>query len=383
MQHLEEGEIHAWLDGALSEAEGARIEQHAATCTECAAMVADARGLIAGAARIVSALDHVPSGVIPKSGNAATASRPLWRALRLTPFRAAMAASLIVAAGSLIVVQRKDGELMVPSADQIAMPMVASAPAPAAPPADVKAERIDAAAANEARQSQKGSSRSAEQSVSKTTLALKDTGLLLKPDAPSAAPAPKVASAEDQRAKKERDSVVANAVVATAAPASAAGAGARGGVRGQTAAQGQVGAQAQTGARQPALDSARATADIALRRALPPAVQRAEATSGFAGVAPNFLGCYQVVDSTAWPRALPVRFAITADSARVRLVRPGVDQRPVIGRWQTSSPSSAAITLDGASTPSFTLTQMGIEVVATTPSAPTVRVRLLRPGCAL
>src|SRR3954471_5250626 len=90
MQHLEEGEIHAWLDGALSEAEGARIEQHVATCSECAAMVADARGLIAGAARIVSALDHVPGRVIPKSNSGTTAAKPLWRSLRLTPFRAAM-----------------------------------------------------------------------------------------------------------------------------------------------------------------------------------------------------------------------------------------------------------------------------------------------------
>src|SRR5215204_4508032 len=86
MQHLEEGEIHAWLDGALSETEGARIEQHIATCKECAAMVADARGLIAGASHIVSALDHVPGGVIPKSSTSATATKPLWRTLRLTPF---------------------------------------------------------------------------------------------------------------------------------------------------------------------------------------------------------------------------------------------------------------------------------------------------------
>ena len=151
MQHLEEGEIHAWLDGALSEAESARIEQHAATCTECAAMVADARGLIAGAARIVSALDHVPSGVIPKSGTAATASRPLGRVLRLTPFRAAMAASLIVAAGSLIAVQQKDRHLAVsPRVEQIALPMTAAAPAIApapAPPAADTNQRIDASAA--------------------------------------------------------------------------------------------------------------------------------------------------------------------------------------------------------------------------------------------
>jgi hypothetical protein len=382
MQHLEEGEIHAWLDGALSEAERARIEQHAATCKECAAMVADARGLIAGAARIVSALDHVPSGVIPKSGTAAAASRPLWRALRLTPFRAAMAASLIVAAGSLIVVQRKDGALMVPSADKVAIPVAASAtaaapPAPA-PLAENKVKRVDApTTANEARQLEQARSRSPEQSVSKTTLALQDTALLMKPAAPIAAPAPKVASAEDQSAKKERDSALSSVVV-PAAPASAAGAGGRGGQQGQS---GQ--AQRQAGQRQPiVLDSVRTTADIAFRRALPPAVQRAEGSANFASVAPSFVGCYQVVDSVAWQRSLPVWFAIAPDSARVHLVRPGVEQRPVIGRWQNVSPTSIAITLDGSNTASFTLTQTGTEIVATTPNAPTVRLRVLRPSCA-
>src|SRR4051812_32564270 len=66
MQHLDEGTIHAWLDGALSPDEGAAVEQHAQQCAECASLVAEARGMIAGAARIVGALDIVPGGVIPK-----------------------------------------------------------------------------------------------------------------------------------------------------------------------------------------------------------------------------------------------------------------------------------------------------------------------------
>src|SRR5262245_2837472 len=101
MQHLDEGTIHAWLDGALSSEESARVEQHTRQCTECSAMVADARGLIAGASRIVAALDVVPGNVIPMT-NAATpiAQRSIWRTLHLTPFRAALAASLMVAVGS-------------------------------------------------------------------------------------------------------------------------------------------------------------------------------------------------------------------------------------------------------------------------------------------
>ena len=95
MQHLEEGTIHAWLDGALPADERAQVEQHVQQCAECAALVAEARGMIAGAARIVGALDIVPGGVIPKPRDAVRPSRSVWRSLHLTPFRAAMAASLI------------------------------------------------------------------------------------------------------------------------------------------------------------------------------------------------------------------------------------------------------------------------------------------------
>ena len=67
MQHLEEGTVHAWLDGAITGDEAAEIERHVATCAECAAMVAEARGFIAASSRILTALDDVPSHVIPTS----------------------------------------------------------------------------------------------------------------------------------------------------------------------------------------------------------------------------------------------------------------------------------------------------------------------------
>ena len=57
MQHLDEGTIHTWLDGELSAADATEAERHIAECAECAAAVAEARGMIAGATRIVSALD--------------------------------------------------------------------------------------------------------------------------------------------------------------------------------------------------------------------------------------------------------------------------------------------------------------------------------------
>jgi hypothetical protein len=75
MQHLDEGMIHAWLDGALSETEGREIEQHAADCPTCSAAIAEARGLIAASSRIVSQLDGAPQNVLPKN---APVKRRAW-----------------------------------------------------------------------------------------------------------------------------------------------------------------------------------------------------------------------------------------------------------------------------------------------------------------
>jgi hypothetical protein len=105
MQHLDEGTIHAWLDGALPGDEQILIEQHVRQCAECATLVADARGMIAGATRIVSALDNVPGGVIPAKRPAATPRANLWRSLRLTPFRAGLAATLMIAVASMFAIR--------------------------------------------------------------------------------------------------------------------------------------------------------------------------------------------------------------------------------------------------------------------------------------
>ena len=120
--HPEEGLIHAWLDDALSAAESERLAAHVQSCTECQARVAEARGLIAGASRIVAALDDVPAGarpgwvqgVVAGSGDApraAAAADPrtggsLWHWLRVTPGRAALAATILVAIGITLTYER-------------------------------------------------------------------------------------------------------------------------------------------------------------------------------------------------------------------------------------------------------------------------------------
>src|SRR5690242_7330430 len=124
MQHPEEGTIHAWLDGALDAEESARVEQHVAECAACANAVAEARGFVAGASRILAALDDVPAGVVPRTGGngggggalgggSGTLRRPrsLWTYLHLTPTRAAAAAILIVAAGTTLVMRNKPASM--------------------------------------------------------------------------------------------------------------------------------------------------------------------------------------------------------------------------------------------------------------------------------
>jgi hypothetical protein len=94
MQHLDEGTIHSWLDGALSAEESARVEAHVSECPQCAAAVAEARGFIAASSRILTALDHAPRGVVPVAPQVRWWNRTAWRTA---------AAMLVVAAGSLVV----------------------------------------------------------------------------------------------------------------------------------------------------------------------------------------------------------------------------------------------------------------------------------------
>lgn len=103
MQHPDEGTIHAWLDGALPDDEARAVEEHVRTCTGCGARAAEARGLVAGASRILGALDDVPGGVVPAAGGRPHAP---WRAWWRRPGIGVAAALTIVAAGTTMVVTR-------------------------------------------------------------------------------------------------------------------------------------------------------------------------------------------------------------------------------------------------------------------------------------
>lgn len=108
MQHLDDGTIHAWLDGALGAAEADHAAEHVAACGACADRVAEARGLIAASSRILSALDDVPANVVPAETRvaaavpsaAAVAPRPRWWGHRYGRLAAVLA---FMVAGTLVI----------------------------------------------------------------------------------------------------------------------------------------------------------------------------------------------------------------------------------------------------------------------------------------
>ena len=103
MQHLDEGTMHAWLDGELPPAERQAAEAHVASCDECKAAVAEVRGFMAASSRILTALDAVPGGVLPASSTAAKTRAPA----KFTISRAWMAAAavLVLSTATMIAVR--------------------------------------------------------------------------------------------------------------------------------------------------------------------------------------------------------------------------------------------------------------------------------------
>lgn len=113
MAHPDEGTLHAWLDGALTPGESLVVESHITTCEACANAVAEARGYIAASSRILSALDHVPGGVVPSiavtsSGLAEIRQAESRRKRQLRQVFAAAATMVLMVSGGMYVVSRTD-----------------------------------------------------------------------------------------------------------------------------------------------------------------------------------------------------------------------------------------------------------------------------------
>jgi hypothetical protein len=141
--HPDEGTIQAYVEGQLPAAELERVAAHVAACAECSDRVAETRGIVAAASRIVSALDDVPAHVIPAR-----------RTRRLPPWAAA-AAGLLLVVGVTSVMWRPGRDVPVPlttqrTAEDLAgrspaePDVVAEAPAPATVVAERRIESAPA-----------------------------------------------------------------------------------------------------------------------------------------------------------------------------------------------------------------------------------------------
>jgi len=344
MQHLEEGTIHAWLDGALPAEESAGVERHVAVCTECASLVAEARGMIAGASRIVSSLDIVPGGVIPKSSRATKSSGSLWRSLRFTPSRAALAATLVIAVSTVLTLRHDTETKIVPT-----MSSNAAAPASAAiPPAAVPAPARDE---TRARQQPKAPTPSAvaEQApperrvLADARIPIADSGRSEPKSKPSAdvaasnravaqgAAAPPAVSAVASGASTIASDVSLNKVRADSVPPS---------LRRFTDSIARASAVATPAFAARKADAARARESVKLL----------SARNTNLGT-----GCYQLTDSAAKDKALPARFALDLDRADpnahiIRAVSADGVADTIIPRasWQRSSDDSIDVRFPSA-----------------------------------
>ena len=133
MRHLDEGTIHAWLDGALEAGEAARAEAHVESCSACAEAVAEARGLIAASSRILLALDNVPN-----VGRAGSTGRAPFRTTWWVRERIAAVVAVIVAGGALAVLMGRGApreSAVEVASEPVAQLEVAAADSPAPPPA--------------------------------------------------------------------------------------------------------------------------------------------------------------------------------------------------------------------------------------------------------
>lgn len=145
MQHLDEGTIHAYLDGALSPVEARRVQEHLSSCSVCEAQVAVAHGLIAASSRIAGYLDAVPGKVVPIAKK--KTSRWIFSA-----WPAAIAATLVVGV-SLVSIRGKENPVLPvpPETPAVVRAKVTDSMPVAPPPRQVEPQRAAAENRNSAK----------------------------------------------------------------------------------------------------------------------------------------------------------------------------------------------------------------------------------------
>lgn len=349
MQHLDEGTIHAWLDGALAPLEAEQVAKHAGECATCAAAVADARGIIAGSARIVAALDDVPGGVIPAGGKATppASGSSAWRRLRLTPGRAALAATILLAVS--VTLTLRSSSVAPSETDTAIAATMAKATAPATvPPAAPRTIAMDSIKV-------RGPSSSNASRLQKTSVV---------------APVPQTQTVAEQRTVADATAPRDTAQRDVAKPRAAA---------------------------QEAVAGASASAPSAVvmtARNNVGSVKMLEQRADSVRPANAFEGCYRVSadsasGSTEIPRGMPASFTLSRPSSDVRpalrrAFAASADSSAIPVRWRQLSTNQASVTfataVGGAQPVSLVLTA-GSQVGVASSGDRNTTVRVVRSPC--
>lgn len=206
MSHIDEGTLHAYLDGELSRAERAELERHLSVCVPCRNAFAEAQGFLAESDHLVQALDApMPAGIAVATIPAMT-SRRFFR-----PATLAWAASILVAIGLGYSIRNTQAPATETTAAPVALPtppvdhpMIAAGNSPAPAPA-VREHRTDDLASNREAPAPAATGRadahlySAEQPSPAPSTATAGTGVTTLSSQP-AAPEPAVAQARTAKA---------------------------------------------------------------------------------------------------------------------------------------------------------------------------------------
>jgi hypothetical protein len=127
MSHVDEGTLHAYLDGELPSTERAALETHLAQCAICRATLVEERALLERASAVLGSARPVERPAPPLEQLRRSPKRPLWRVR--TPL--AWAASITLALG-LGYYLRSPGDTAVPAAPARSATRVADRVEPAA-----------------------------------------------------------------------------------------------------------------------------------------------------------------------------------------------------------------------------------------------------------
>src|SRR2546429_7953677 len=87
MSHVDDGTLHAYLDGELSPAEVQGVEAHLAQCPACRGRLDEERALITRAGELLALAGPPDPGLPPVRGGDVEPAPRLWGEVRLPPAR--------------------------------------------------------------------------------------------------------------------------------------------------------------------------------------------------------------------------------------------------------------------------------------------------------